>query len=380
MKLPKNFESFTEARREGFLKVKKLKENGENVVGIFCTYTPKELIYAVGAHPVSLCSSNDETIPDAERDLPKNLCPLIKASYGFALTDKCPYVYFSDLIVGETTCDGKKKMYELLGELKSTYILNLPNSQNDISLQLWKEELNRFKKVLEEKFGKKIRDEELKEAIRECNRERVILKELYSLGKLVPPPISGYNMYKILDGANYSFDKKEQNKKVLEIIEDLKKRYNNGERVISEKAPRILITGCPMGGVVEKIVKPIEELGGVVVCYESCTGNKNLEELVDENIDPIDAIAKKYLNIPCSVMSPNLGRERLLKKLIKEYKVDGVIEVVLQACHTYAVESHSIRRVMEDEGIPYLALETDYSKSDFGQVKIRLEAFLEVIS
>jgi benzoyl-CoA reductase/2-hydroxyglutaryl-CoA dehydratase subunit BcrC/BadD/HgdB len=127
--LPAAFESFAEARKNGFLSMKRLKDDGKNVVGIFCTYTPKEIICAAGAVCVSLCASSEETIPEAEKILPKNLCPLIKASYGFALTDKCPYIYFSDLIVGETTCDGKKKMYEFLGEIKDTYVMQLPQTQ-----------------------------------------------------------------------------------------------------------------------------------------------------------------------------------------------------------------------------------------------------------
>ena len=379
--LPKNFETFSDARRQGFLKVKELKDAGKNVVGTYCTYTPNEVIYAAGAYPVSLCASNEETIPDAERHLPKNLCPLIKASYGFALTDKCPYMYFSDLIIGETTCDGKKKMYELLGNLKDTYIMNLPNSQNSsYSLELWKGEIKALIKKLEEKFNVTITEEKLKESIRLCNEEREVLRELYSLGKLVPPPISGYGIYKVLDGAKFTFDKAEQNKNIREMVEELKKVHENGESKIPVTAPRILITGCPMGGVIDKIVKPLEELGAVVVGYESCSGMKNLEEPVREDIDPIDALAQKYLNIPCSVMTPNKGREELLKKSIEDYKVDGVIEVILQACHTYNIESYNIKQlVMKDKKIPYLALETDYSASDSGQVKIRMEAFLELL-
>ena len=76
---------------------------------------------AMGAVTVGLCSTSDETIPVAEKDLPKNLCPMVKASYGFAVTDKCPFFYFSDVVVGETTCDGKKKMYELMKEFKNVY-------------------------------------------------------------------------------------------------------------------------------------------------------------------------------------------------------------------------------------------------------------------
>ncbi len=164
------------------------------------------------------------------------------------------------------------------------------------------------------------------------------------------------------------------------MIEHLKEVHKNNEGPISKNAPRILITGCPIGGVYEKVVKPLEELGGVVVAFENCSGIKNLEELVDESETPITALAKKYLNIPCSVMSPNKGREEILKNLIDEYQIDGVVEVVLQACHTYAVESYNIRKIItKDKEIPYIALETDYSQTDFGQIKIRMEAFLELL-
>ena len=106
--LPGEFESFADARRQGFLDVKNLKDAGKKVVGTFCFYFPAEIVLAAGAVPVSICSYSDETITEAEKDLPRNLCPLVKSSYGFAVTDKCPYMYFADLIVGETTCDGGK--------------------------------------------------------------------------------------------------------------------------------------------------------------------------------------------------------------------------------------------------------------------------------
>ncbi len=373
-------ESFSEARRNGFLKVKELKDADQNIVGIFCTYTPKELIYAAGAHPVSLCSISEETIPESEKHLPKNLCPLIKASYGFALTDKCPYMYFSDLIVGETTCDGKKKMYEYLGEIKDTHVMQLPHTQNGaLSKELWEKEIIVLKEKLEKKFNTVITDEKIKEAINSCNEERTILKEFYELGKLNPSVISGYELQKILQGANYTFDKEVQNKQILDLITLYKEKYANKEFLTNKKAPRILVTGCPLGGVVDKIIKPIEETGAVVVAYENCGGAKNLEYNVDTDKDPIVALGEKYLNIPCSVMSPNTKRHDLLEKLIKEYEVDGVIEVVLQSCHTYAIETHDIRRKLNNITIPFMSLETDYSQSDLGQVKTRIEAFVEMI-
>lgn len=124
--LPRTFEEFNEQRKAAFIRVKDYKQAGNRLVGFLCSYTPLEIIDAAGASSVALCGTSDEVIPEAEKVLPANLCPLIKSTYGFAYSQKCPFTYFSDMIIGETTCDGKKKMYELLNELKRTHILHLP--------------------------------------------------------------------------------------------------------------------------------------------------------------------------------------------------------------------------------------------------------------
>jgi len=124
--LPSTFEEFNEQRKAAFIRVKDYKQAGNRLVGFLCSYTPLEIIDAAGASSVALCGTSDEVIPEAEKVLPANLCPLIKSTYGFAYSQKCPFTYFSDMIFGETTCDGKKKMYELLNELKRTHILHLP--------------------------------------------------------------------------------------------------------------------------------------------------------------------------------------------------------------------------------------------------------------
>ncbi|WP_028856138.1 double-cubane-cluster-containing anaerobic reductase [Psychrilyobacter atlanticus] len=379
--LPEKFEEFGEKRRDGFLTVKEFKDRGENVVGTFCTYTPKEVIYAANAHPISLCSVSEETIPAAEKHLPKNLCPLVKASYGFALTDKCPYMYFADMVVGETTCDGKKKMYELLGEIKDTHVMQLPQTQDkEHAMDLWKSEIRFLIKKLENKFDVKVTEEGLKESIKSCNEDRRLLKEFHELGKIKPSVISGFDMFTVLNGANYTFDKEKMRSNVRELIGDLKKKQAENNSTYTETTPRILVTGCPIGGVAEKVIKAIEDAGAVVVALENCQGYKELHEEVDETIDPVEAIAKKYLNIPCSVMTPNKGREELLKDMVDEYKVDGVVDMILQACHTYSIESHSIKRFLTKErNVPYIALETDYSTGDAGQIKTRMEAFVEML-
>lgn len=377
--LPEIFETFSKQRQESFIVVHDLKEAGNPIVGLFCTYLPVELIMAMGGIPVTLCSTSEETIPDAEKDLPRNLCPLIKSSYGFAKTDKCPYFYFSDLVVGETTCDGKKKMYEYLADYKDVYVMELPNRQSEDGLIVFQHELIRFKEVLEQKFRVTITKEQVKEAIALKNRERVALKRFYSLMKYDPAPIKGEEVYQVLNGAQFQFDKEKEIEQLQQLCDKIEVEYKEGKHVGTR--PRILVTGSPIGGGALKVIKAIEENGGVVVCFENCSGAKNIENLVDEtNDDVYEALAKRYLAIGCSCMSPNPNRYELLGKLIEEYQVDAVVDVVLQACHTYNVETLGIKRfVKETYHIPYMTVETDYSSNDIGQLNTRMMAFIEML-
>lgn len=379
VELPEIFEQFSDARQKGFLTVMDLKERGIPLVGTYCTFMPQEIAMAAGAVVVSLCSTNDETIDEAEKDLPRNLCPLIKSSYGFGKTDKCPYFYFSDLVVGETTCDGKKKMYEYMAEFKAVHVMQLPNSATDAaSRALWKSEILRLQQTIEERFGMQITPEQLRDAIVLKNRERRALADFYRIGQLNPPALSGSDILKVVYGATFRFDKEALIDELNSMAEQVRQEWLEGKRL--DPRPRILITGCPIGGAAEKVVRAIEENGGWVVGYENCTGAKATERCVEETGDVYDALTDKYLAIGCSCISPNDQRLTLLSQMIDEYQADGVIDVILQACHTYAVESFAIKRhVRQQHDIPYMAIETDYSTADIGQLNTRVAAFIEML-
>lgn len=373
--LPETFHEFSQARRNGFLQMHQLKAKGVPVVGVYCTFMPEELIMAVGAVKVGLCSTSDETIPLAEKDLPRNLCPLIKSSYGFGKSDKCPYFYFSDLVVGETTCDGKKKMFEYMKEFKDVYIMQMPNSLDSPACkQLWDAEVIRFAQKLESFFDKKIDGHALRSAISLKNRERIALKRFYSIGKLNPPALMGHDIFKIVYGTGFKFDKEQNIRDLNALTEQVESEYRDGKTLKSR--PRILITGSPMGGATEKVIRAIEENGGIVVAFENCTGAKPNEELVEEQGDPMKAICDKYIRIGCSCISPNDNRLSLLYRMIEEYQADGVVDMVLQACHPYALES---KRIRESVRVPYLYLETDYSQADIEQINTRVAAFVEML-
>ena len=381
LNLPADFESYPDARKGGFMRMKALKETGARVVGMFCSFVPVELVYAAGALPVGLCAFTDEPIPAAEANLPKNLCPLIKASYGFALTDTCPYFYFSDFVVGETTCDGKKKMFELLGEIKDTYVMQLPHSRDAAALAFWKGQIIAFKEKLEAFYGITITEDAIREAVRKKNRERLVMRRYLELGKLNPAPMSGYEMGTRIDAGAFSFDLEQRCALVEKRTEEVIADWEANKKGTANDRPRILVTGCPNAGVREKIIRVVEEMGADIVAFDTCNGIRDKVELVDENEpDVYLALAKKYLNINCSVMSPNESRHDYIRKMIDEYAVDGVIEIVLQSCHTYDVEAYYIKRVVtQEKGIPYLNIETDYSQSDKGQINTRLAAFLETL-
>ena len=153
--------------------IERAKGAGRKVIGFYCLYSPTEIAVAADAIPVSLCGTKNDPIATAEETLPRNLCPLIKSSFGFAVLETCPYFVFSGVIVGDTTCDGKKKMFELLNRYKTTHVLQLPQRQDDAgALPFWRAELVRFKELMEAETGVVIDHDRLRKAISLQNRER----------------------------------------------------------------------------------------------------------------------------------------------------------------------------------------------------------------
>ena len=377
--LPEIFEEFGEKKREAFLEIKEYKDKGIPVIGMYCAYFPTELAMAAGAIPVGLCSFSNETITAAERDLPKSMCPLVKSSYGFAISDRCPFFHFADLVSGETTCDGKKKMYELMSEFKPVHVMELPNSQSERGLAFWKSEIIRTKEYLEEFFHIVITEEMIRDAVHLNNEIRMSLKNLCELMKLDPAPVKGEDIQKMVQGSKYRFDFATTPGVVKEVIDKIMTEYRQGKHL--EKRPRILVTGCPIGGDSLKVIRAIEDNGGVVVAIENCSGVRTLGNPVEEDCEDIyEAIARKYLSTGCSIMTPNDNRIDLIGEIIDEYHVDGVVEMILTGCHATGAESVYIRKfVTEEKHLPYIAVDTDYSTADQGQIATRLTAFLEMI-
>ena len=365
---------------QNLIDIERAKAQGRGVMGFYCLYSPTEMAIAADAVPLPLCGTRNEPIALAEETLPRNLCPLIKSSFGFAAGDTCPFFRLSDIIIGDTTCDGKKKMFELLSRYKKTHVLQLPQNQDkDTSLGPWRKELGRFKGIVEEQTGVKITEERLRGAIALMNRVRAAKKELMDVNQAKPAPLRGMELLEIMFKAGFLADKEKSISLMREAAElALQGVFRQGEAPDKNRR-RILITGVPVGMGSDKVVKIVEQSGADVVALENCSGYKKTFT-VDEQADPMDALAEQYLATPCSVMSPNRGRFDLLGRMIRDFSVEGVIDLTWQACHTYNVEAFGIAEFVEENlGIPSLHLETDYAQSDTEQLRVRIQAYLEML-
>ena len=367
------------------LRIKELQDHkaaGGTVIGTFCLYVPEEIIRALGGLSVGLCAGAEWAYDQVEQVLPRNTCALIKSAMGFKMGKVCPYVESADLVVGETTCDGKKKAYELFGELAPVYVMELPQMKRPTDLELWRGELDRFVAKLEEVTGRTLTLEALQKATKEVNDKRRALQRLNAVRAASPAPISGKDALLAVQVAFYD-DVPRYTQMVNKIADELEARVAEGRGVAPADAPRVLITGSPMSIPNWKVHDLVEKAGGVVVAEELCTGSRYYEKLVAEDASNVegllDDIAEKYLDINCACFTPNPGRIEDVVRLAREYKADGILHYALQFCAPYQIEATTVERAARDAGLPVLRVDTDYSMEDVGQLGTRVEAFLEML-
>jgi benzoyl-CoA reductase/2-hydroxyglutaryl-CoA dehydratase subunit BcrC/BadD/HgdB len=284
-----------------------------------------------------------------------------------------------DFAVGETTCDAKKKAWDLLG----FKVMEVPQRKNPLDKELWLQEINNFKAMVENLSGAKITPEKLHEKIKLVNRKRKAMQRIDEFRKLPNPPISGLDALLVAQvSLNQDISKFIADAEVL--ADELEQRVKAGTTAYNGNGKRILMAGSPSPMGNSKIHYIVESAGMRIVVDESCTGLRYFRDLVDETATDLDgmmkAIADRYFSIDCSCFSPNNERIENINQLIKEYNVQGVVHNILQYCHTYNIEAAAIDKSLTEIGIPSIKIETDYSQEDVGQIKTRIEAFAEVIA
>lgn len=359
------------------------QKKGGKVFGTFCVYVPDEIVFAADAIATGLCGGSQFWVPGGEKVLPTNTCPLIKASVGARIDRTCPFFRIADMYVGETTCDGKKKAWEILAEDVPVHVMNLPQMKRAKDVQAWAEEIETFKNIVEEFTGNKVTADKLAESIKLINNKRKALERLYDLRKNETLPISGCDALLISQIAFYD-DPARFTQMTNKLCDELEKRVADGVSVVPAGTKRIMLTGTPLAIPNWKLHNIVETSGAAVVCEEMCTGTRYFEKLVDESGTTLEeqyqALANRYMNINCACFTPNSGRIDDILRLAKEYKVDGIIDVNLKFCNLYDTEGYFVERAMKEADIPVLGIETDYTDSDAQQLRTRVSAFIEMLN
>jgi len=366
------------------LRIKELldeKAAGRKIVGCYCVFVPEELVLAANATLVGLCAGADFATDAVERLLPRNTCALIKSTFGFKLGKVCPYLESADMVVGENTCDGKKKAYETLDNLvDNLFVMDMPQAKSAQGKSLLKAEYYRFKSALEDLTGVAVTVQSLRQAIETVNAKRAAIHRLSALRKADPAPISGLDA--LLANQVFLYDNPARfTDAVNKICDELEVRVENKMGVSAARKPRILVSGCPQAVPNWKLPFIVERSGAVIVGEESCVGERGTRNLTDASGESVDemmeAITDRYFKVDCAIFTPNPDRLAHIEEMAAAYKADGVIHYGLQFCQPYLMEAIPVEKALEEKNIPCLRIETDYSNEDAGQLKTRVEAFIE---
>jgi len=359
------------------------KSKGKKIVGFFCIYVPEEIVMALDLVPIALCGGTNFSVPHAEKTLPRDICPLVKSTLGLAFSKTCPYAPIKSLAVGETTCDAKKKVWDILSQKVNFHVMEVPQKKEIIDAHLWDDEVHTFVEKLEKLAEKKLDAGILRENIEIMNNKRKALQHVAKLRIKEPTPISGLDALVVMQAA-LNDEPVRFTKHVEELCAELDDRIKKGVSPFSNKVKKIMVSGCPsvMGN--WKVHSLIESSGGAIVVDETCTGVKYFKDLVDTEVDDIEgllgAVADRYLKLNCSCFTPNNDRMDMAKNLAKEGNVKGVVQYVLQYCHSYNIEAIRIEGALKQANIPSMKIVTDYSEEDTGQLRTRIEAFLETLA
>ncbi len=353
--------------------IKQWKANGGKVVGWLCDYVPEELIHAAGLLPVRVTGIAQELpLDDANAYLYTTTCSFVRTCFQLAHEKRYDFL---DGFVAASNCDHARRLFDVWDRYIPTpyrYIISVPHTKLPQAQKFYERELRDFKKSLEDHFNVQISEEKIKNSINLFNRTRKNLRRLNELRKEDSPKIMGAEISQIMNACE-KLPKERFNPMVESIIKEVKSSHRENNFRL-----RLMISGSVLNNY--NYIKFIEDQGCSVVIDDLCTGIRYWWDEVSEEISPLEALAKRYLTrFPCARMTPGEERFEKVVDLAKEYHVHGVIQEMVRYCTPTAWERPWLRKALEDAGIPVLQLEILYGAGGTGQLKVRIQAFLEML-
>ena len=351
------------------------KAGGQKVMGWVCTYVPEELLHAAGALPVRISGYAKETdLQDGTAYFYVNNCSFARSCLQLGLRGEYDYL---DGFVAGSTCDAARRLFDLWRHyvpVPFSHVMTVPRKYSERALDLYLSQVVQLKKGLEEHLRVEITDESLMKSIGLYNESRSLLRALNDLRKLDEPPIDGSQTMEVLN-ASSRMPKETFNGCLRELLRDLE--HSKPGR---KGRARIMIAGSALNNA--EFIQSIEQIGGLVVTDELCTGTRYWADPVNvgDHDEPLKAIARRYLNnFPCARMYPSEERFQRMLHLIREFRVDGVISQTIRYCSPYSNDLPLLADVLNRNGVPMLSLDVEYGTSGSGQILTRVQAFLEML-
>jgi len=362
------------------------KQNGGKIVGVFCVQVPEELIYAAGCIPIRLSCGFYDSVSIAEEVIPANTCPMVRSSVGFPFLKINPFFDMCDVVVIPLTCDGKKKMADTMSNYKAVWPMELPQNRDHLEARdQWLAQVEIFKKKLEKLTGKKIARKDIEKATKMLQKRTTAVRSLLDVKKSEKIVINGRDTLLAIQTA-FNDDLNRWLGYINVLYEELENNIKNNITIAPDDTPRVMITGSPMIWPSWKVIDAIEESNdAIVVIDDSCAGSQyfyNTVEVSDWSMKSMmSAIADKYL-LPtiCPIFEHSDDRVDRILELSEQYHVHGVIYHVLRLCQLMDFEFNKVQNVMKQKNMPMLKIETEYGQEDIGQIKTRVEAFIEMIN
>jgi len=368
-------------------RVKELKASGKTVIGYLCLHPILEMMTALELVPYRLFGDMSEPITDADSYLPTMVCPFLRSLLDLGLKGRYSFL---DGVVMAHVCDVGARVSHLWDvgvKTPYSYFIDVPHTNRDISEYRFKELLEDFRGSLESYIGKKLSATKLREAIKEHNKQRALVRELYDLRKPDPPLISGTETLQVMV-AVMSIPVGEGNRLLKQVIQEVR-GHTDGP---TKKPYRLLVWGPVIDNIA--LIKMIESLDANVVMDDTCVGTRAFFADVPLADDPLDGLAHRYLkdvNCPRTFRESNVdgakigykadleGRFGYLGKFAKEWNVNGVVMQVLRYCDSHGYEVPQLKDYLESIGLPNVYIEHDYSEAALAPLRTRVQGLTEII-
>jgi len=343
-----------------------------SIIGWTNTYVPEEIIMAAGFLPYRIMGA-PISLSQSKSYLSGNISSHVQSMLECAL--KGDYKFIDGAIIGAST-DATKRLYDAWIRYAGTsfsHLFDIPKIFGENALIHYKESINALTEDIEKHFKVKVNEQSLKNAISVCNETRRLLLQLNNLRKETNPSILATQMLEICKLA-MTTDKTPFNKELKNLLGQLGLSKEEGK-----PRQRILLTGSYEDQ--DWLFNAVDEAGGSVVCEDCCMGLRYFYGLVDEDSDPISAIAKRYMDykIPSAGLVSFERRSQIILRLVKEFKIDAVVYYILKFDDPYLFEFPEMKDFLDNNNIPVLRIEAEHNTSAIGQINTRLQAFMETL-